>query len=85
MLQVFCETGTIENRERSGRPSKIAEEKIDEVLHVTENQQQMSELLQRFTLFPEQQHTELRNLTKLNLFKNLMRKTSRIELTCVKL
>ena len=38
-FQRFCETGTVENREHSGRPSKLIEENIDEVYHVTENQQ----------------------------------------------
>ncbi|CAF2049257.1 unnamed protein product, partial [Rotaria magnacalcarata] len=27
----FCETGTVEDRERSGRPSSISEETIDKV------------------------------------------------------
>ena len=35
----FCETGTVEDWDHSGRSSKITEEKIDEVHHVTENQQ----------------------------------------------
>ena len=38
----FCEIGTVENWERSARPSKITEEKIDKVHHVTENQQRIS-------------------------------------------
>ena len=29
-FQRFCETGTVEDRERPGRPSEITEEKIDE-------------------------------------------------------
>jgi transposase len=37
-FQRFCETGTVEDKERSGRPSKIAEEKIEEVHDVIENQ-----------------------------------------------
>ncbi len=41
-FQRFCETGTVENRERSGRPSIITEEKIDEVYDVIENQPQSS-------------------------------------------
>ena len=40
--QRFCGTDTIENRKRSGRPSKITEEKIDELHDVTEKQQQTS-------------------------------------------
>ena len=40
-LQRFFETSTVENWERS-RPSKIAEEKIDEVHDTTENQQQIN-------------------------------------------
>ncbi|CAF1525998.1 unnamed protein product [Rotaria magnacalcarata] len=38
----FCETGTVEDRERSGRPSKITEEKIDEVSDVLKNEPQSS-------------------------------------------
>jgi hypothetical protein len=34
----FCETGTVEDRERSGRPSTISEEKIDEVRDVIESE-----------------------------------------------
>ena len=41
-FQHFCEAGTLENREHSGEPSKIIEEKIDEVHHVTEDQQRTS-------------------------------------------
>ena len=41
-FQRFCETGTVEDRERSGRPSKITEEKIDEVSDVLENEPQSS-------------------------------------------
>ena len=41
-FQCFCETGTVENRKHSGRPSKITEEKIGEAHHVTESQQQTS-------------------------------------------
>ncbi|CAF4486600.1 unnamed protein product [Rotaria sp. Silwood2] len=41
-FQRFCETGTVEDRERSGRPSKITEEKIDEVSAVFESQPQSS-------------------------------------------
>ena len=33
-FQRFCETGTVEDRPRSGRPQKITEEKIDEVYDV---------------------------------------------------
>ena len=36
----FCETGTVEDRERPGRPSEITEEKIDEVAEVIENEPQ---------------------------------------------
>ena len=39
MFQRFFEIDIVENREHSGRPSKITEEKIDEVHHVIENQQ----------------------------------------------
>ena len=42
IFQRFYETGTIENREHSERPSKITEEKIDKVPHVSENHQQAS-------------------------------------------
>ena len=41
-FQRLCETGTIEDRERSGRPSEITEEKIDEVAEVIENEPQTS-------------------------------------------
>ena len=41
-FQCFCETGTVEHRERSGRPSEITEEKIDEVSDVLENGLQSS-------------------------------------------
>ena len=41
-FQCFCETGTTEDRERPGRPSKITEEKIDEVAEVIENEAQSS-------------------------------------------
>lgn len=33
-FQRFCETGTVEDRQRSGRPSNITEEKIDDVRDV---------------------------------------------------
>ena len=39
-FQRFCETGTVEDRERPGRPSEITEEKIDEVAEVIENEPQ---------------------------------------------
>jgi transposase len=42
VFQRFCETGTVEDRERSGRPSKITEEKVDEVHDVYENEPQSS-------------------------------------------
>ena len=42
MLQRFCESGTAGNRERSRRLSKISEEEIDKVHHVTENKKQTS-------------------------------------------
>ena len=41
-FQRFCETGTVEDRERPGRPSEITEEKIDEVAEVIENELQSS-------------------------------------------
>ena len=41
-IQRFCETGTVEDRERPGRPSEITEEKIDEVAEVIENEPQLS-------------------------------------------
>ncbi|CAF3419729.1 unnamed protein product [Rotaria sp. Silwood2] len=41
-FQRFCETATVEDREHSGRPSQITEEKIDEVSAVFENQPQSS-------------------------------------------
>ena len=41
-FQCFCETGPVENRECSGRSSKITEKKIDEVHDVTKNQRQTS-------------------------------------------
>ena len=37
-FQCFCETGTVEDHERPGRPSEIIEEKIDEVAEVIENE-----------------------------------------------
>ncbi len=37
-LERFCETGTVEDRERPGRSSKITEEKIDEVRDVLGNE-----------------------------------------------
>ena len=42
IFQRFCETGTVEDRERPGRPSEITEEKIDEVAEVIENEPQSS-------------------------------------------
>jgi transposase len=36
-FQRFCETVTAEDRECSGRPSKITEEKVDDVHDVCEN------------------------------------------------
>ena len=33
-FQRFCETGTVEDRQRSGRPHVIDEEKIDEVCNL---------------------------------------------------
>ncbi|CAF4838974.1 unnamed protein product, partial [Rotaria sp. Silwood2] len=41
-FQPFCETGTVEDKERSGRPSTITEEKVEEVNDVIENQSQSS-------------------------------------------
>ena len=41
-FQRFCDTGTVEDKERSGRPSKITEEKIEEVCDVIENDPQSS-------------------------------------------
>ena len=41
-FQRFCETGTVEDRERPGRPPEITEEKIDEVAEVIENEAQSS-------------------------------------------
>ena len=41
-FQRFCETGTVEDRERPGRPSEITEEKVDEVAEVIENEAQSS-------------------------------------------
>ena len=41
-FQRFCETGTVEDRERPGRLSEITEEKIDEVAEVIENEAQSS-------------------------------------------
>ena len=38
----FCETGTVQDRERSGRPPKITEETIDEVHVVRENEPHLS-------------------------------------------
>lgn len=38
----FCETGSVEDRERSGRPSKITEEKVNEVHDALENEPQSS-------------------------------------------
>ena len=42
IFQCFCETGTVKDRERPGRPSEITEEKIDEVAEVIENEPQSS-------------------------------------------
>ncbi|CAF3484969.1 unnamed protein product [Rotaria socialis] len=42
IFQRFCEAGTVEDRERPGRPSEITEEKIDEVAEVIENEPQSS-------------------------------------------
>ncbi len=41
-IQRFCETSTVKDRKRSGRPSKIREEKVDEVHHVCGNEPQSS-------------------------------------------
>ena len=41
-FQRFWETGTVEDKERSGRTSEITEEKIEEVSDVVENQPQSS-------------------------------------------
>jgi transposase len=38
----FCETGTVEDREHPGRPSKTTEENIDEVRDVIQNEPQSS-------------------------------------------
>ena len=35
--QRFCETGTVEDRQRSARPSTIREDKVDEVRDVSES------------------------------------------------
>ena len=89
-FQRFCETSTnekissvqedLQKLQRKRSTKFITSPKI--------NNKQMSGLLQWLALFSEQQHTELWlhwNLTKLNLFKNLMRKISRMELIYVKL
>ena len=41
-FQRFCETGTVEDRQRPGRPSQITEEKIDQVAELIENEAQSS-------------------------------------------
>ena len=64
MFQRFCESDTVENRLRLGRPLTVTQEKIDEVHYVTKNQ--VSELLQRVSLFPET--TAHRIITALKLY-----------------
>ena len=39
-LQRFCETGSVEDRELSGRPSTVIEDKVEEVRDVIDNQPQ---------------------------------------------
>ena len=41
-FQRFCETGTVEDRQRSGRPHVIDEEKIDEVCNLIHDEPQSS-------------------------------------------
>ena len=84
-FQRFCETGTVENGERSGRPSKLTEEKFMTILKI--NNKQVSTLLQRLALISRATAHEIMTeyLSLKPLFKNLMKKTSRIELVCVKL
>jgi hypothetical protein len=41
-FQRFCETGSVEDRERPGRPSTVTEDKVEEVIDVIDNQPQSS-------------------------------------------
>ncbi|CAF3178071.1 unnamed protein product [Rotaria socialis] len=61
IFERFCETGTVEDRERFGRPSKITEEKVDEVhdVFLKVNHNQVFELSQWLAPFLEQQLIEL--------------------------
>ena len=53
-------TGTVEDRERPGRPSKITEQTIDEIRDVIQDEPQLSvcAVLQQLVLFHWQQHIE---------------------------
>ncbi|CAF2265044.1 unnamed protein product [Rotaria magnacalcarata] len=55
----FCETGTVEDRERSGRPSSISEETIDKVSDALKDKPQSSvRSVATTVLFHQQQHIE---------------------------
>ena len=84
-FQRFCETDTIENQECSKRPSKIT---VNEVHNINENQQQTSvQIVCNGLLYFSNNTTsnyDCISFTKLNLFKNLMKKAYKIELKCIK-
>ena len=85
-FQRFCETGTVKNRERPGRPSEITEEKVDEVI---ENEAQSS-VRSVATACSIPRTTAYRIITEhLSLkpykYKNFMKKICKTRLRCVKL
>ena len=52
----FCATGTVEGQEYPDRPSKITEQKINEIFKTNHNQ--VFVLLQQLAPFHQQQHVE---------------------------
>ncbi len=42
IFERFCEIGTVEDRKCSGRPSKLTEDKVNEIHDVRENEPQSS-------------------------------------------
>ena len=59
-FQRFCETGTVEDRERPGRPSEITEKRLTKLLKLLKmNHNRAFDLFLQPAPFHEQQHIEL--------------------------
>ena len=61
IFERFCEIGSVKDRSRSGRPTVIDQEKVDEANDFlqTHHQDQVSGLLRKTLRYHKQQHIEL--------------------------